>query len=431
VARRVPTLTALMTISMAGLCGAFTAGVGVSTYKASSRALWANLDAALLEMARTELASATDTGYVHVHEPEPQPLSFKGAPGYEKYVWIEDQHGNVVAHTANIGLATPVQHDSRSEREAFSGRIAFGESVVNGLSLRSIHYPLRDPDGERLCGVVGIPVLAVEDTQRRMAAALWEVGALAMLLSSLLAVVGVRWLTRPLRRLAKEASQIGLEQAANQIDVPGGTREVADTVNALNAMIARLDEMIAFREAEVGRQKRFLADVSHGLRTPVANILGTSEVALRKTRTEDEYVEALGVVGGEAKRLRRAVQNLLLLARAEQVGLEFERKPVVLTTLLCEAHGSFMARAEAAGIDLKVKPIDAVVEGDHEALRLALDNLLDNAVKHARSSIVISAEHVQDAISISVFNDGPPIAEAELESIFRRFRSSPVSRWRW
>ena len=164
-----------------GLITGTVAICGVSLYLVASRSLRKNLDNSILQLAQTEIASATDMGFVHVHELGPQTISVKGVPGYEKYVWIEDATGRKVANTSNIGVQTDIQGAAAASRKALSGETTFDDIVINGRPVRAVFYPFRDLKQEPVVGVVGVPSAAVTEVITLIGEAVWLAGFLCIL----------------------------------------------------------------------------------------------------------------------------------------------------------------------------------------------------------------------------------------------------------
>ena len=144
--------------------------------------------------------------------------------------------------------------------------------------------------------------------------------------------------------------------------------------------------MIARLEASFEAMKRFTADASHELRSPLTTMRGTIDVALGQPRETEQYRAALASVGEEVDRLRQIVEGLLVLARADAGRLPFEREEIRLDVLACEVVESFQERAAAAGLALTVSAAAPVtMQGDERWLRQLAFNLVDNAVKFSAS----------------------------------------------
>jgi signal transduction histidine kinase len=186
--------------------------------------------------------------------------------------------------------------------------------------------------------------------------------------------------------------------------------------------------------------KRFTADASHELRSPLANMQSTLEVALGQPREADEYRSAMASLNEEVGRLRHIVADLLLLARADSGKVPFQLEPVRLDILAGEVVESFSERANALGAHLEMAPAPAVViPGDERWLRQLVLNLVDNAVRfsigaeaqHAAAGGVRVTVWVEGQLAfLAVDDDGPGIPESDLERVFERFFRSDAARTR-
>jgi signal transduction histidine kinase len=187
-------------------------------------------------------------------------------------------------------------------------------------------------------------------------------------------------------------------------------------------------------ESAFRRVTQFTADASHELRTPVALMRTTSELALRKQRTESEYRQALNEVNEESVRTTELIENLLTLARADACKAILERSALNLSDVVREVFGRAEKLAEQNGISLACEaPQEPVtVSGDRGTLRRLLIVLLDNAVKYtpAGGKVRISVNHEAQRAVVEVRDSGVGINEADLPHIFERFYRSDKSRSR-
>ena len=201
---------------------------------------------------------------------------------------------------------------------------------------------------------------------------------------------------------------------------------------AVNRMIGHVGDALGRRQASEERLRHFAADASHELRTPVANIRGHAELALRhQGPVPPEVRRALDRIQSESERMSRLVDDLLLLARID-AGRALGRGPVDLTRLVLDTTDD----ARAAGPDhrwLLDLPEDAViVEGDEHRLQQAIGNLLANARSHtpAGTEVSVRLSASRDAVRLTVADDGPGIPEELLPEVFGRFVRADHSRSR-
>ena len=228
------------------------------------------------------------------------------------------------------------------------------------------------------------------------------------------------------------AREIEATQLSRRLPVPAVKDEIGRLVETFNQMIARL-------ESSFEAMKRFTADASHELRSPLTNVKSTVELALDRPRDAAEYRAALASVWEEAERLRRIVEDLLLLARADSGRLPFEREPVRLDVIGMEVAESFGPRAAESGIRVEAEgEPGVVVAGDERWLRQLVQNLVENAVRFSPAAVPgkpapLVAIRVRsdggDALLV-VEDEGPGIPEEERERIFERFYRVDASRHR-
>ncbi|RFS82360.1 sensor histidine kinase [Actinomadura spongiicola] len=241
----------------------------------------------------------------------------------------------------------------------------------------------------------------------------------------------VRWATRPLEEIASTAARIGDGELSRRLAVPGPNTEVGRLAEALNGMLGQIEAAFREREASEDRLRRFVADASHELRTPVATVRGYAELFRRGAadRPED-LAKAMSRIESEAERMGRLVDEMLLLARLDQ-GRPLEREPVDLAALAADAV------ADAAVVE-PGRPLildaDApvVVTGDAGRLRQVLDNLLANVRRHTppgTAATVRVSDRDGDAV-LEVADEGPGIPAVDRPRVFERFYRADPSRSR-
>jgi signal transduction histidine kinase len=233
----------------------------------------------------------------------------------------------------------------------------------------------------------------------------------------LLFVVGaVTWLVvgralAPVDAIGAEVEAISSRELHRRVPDPRGRDEIARLAATMNRMLGRLEE------AQF-RQRRFVSDASHELRSPVASIRQHAEVAL--AHPEGSSVRELAdVVLEEDVRLQRIVEDLLLLTRIDEGTLELRREPVDLDDLVFEEaarlKGSTNLTIDVAGVSA------GRISGDRDKLERLVRNLSDNAARHARSTISLSLRDGGGTVVMAIDDDGSGIPVAQRERIFDRF----------
>jgi two-component system, OmpR family, sensor kinase len=253
---------------------------------------------------------------------------------------------------------------------------------------------------------------------------------------------------RPLRRVTATAAGVArLPLASGEVAMPAPVpdtdprTEVGQVGAALNRMLGHVGDALARRHASEERLRQFAADASHELRTPVANVRGHAELALRHPGpVPAEVRHALERIQSESQRMSTLVDDLLLLARLD-AGRPLARDPVDLTRLVLDATDD----ARAAGPDhrwtLELPEEPVTVTGDEHRLRQVVANLLANARTHTppgtevalrRAARIGPTEQAEQAeqTELTVADDGPGIPEALQAEVFERFARADHSRSR-
>jgi two-component system OmpR family sensor kinase len=413
---------------MALLAIVVLAAAGTTIYLWAREALRGAFDSALLTVAQIEVEAAVDDpdGSVHLHEGVPVPLPAGMGPAYEKVILIKSADGAVDLRSVNLVRGPTLEADPTLERRALGGTASYGDARRGDAVFRCIYYPFSDSSGRRLLAVVGISREPLERTLRSLLVALGVCltagGAAAAWGANRLA----RRLTRPLERIAEGAREVGEASLSARIPEVSPDVELRDVVAILNAMLERL-------EAAFQAQRRFLADASHELRSPLANVRGTIEVALRRARSGEEYRDALAVALPEVERLSRLVNDLLRLSRADTGQLPFAFAPCQLPAVAEDAVKAHASRAGERSVRLALDaPEPLEVMGDPDRLREVVDNLLDNAIRHAPrgSTVTVGVRREGARARLSVRDAGPGLSPQEQARVFDRFYRADGSRAR-
>jgi two-component system OmpR family sensor kinase len=203
---------------------------------------------------------------------------------------------------------------------------------------------------------------------------------------------------RPVARMAQEAAAISLEESGRRLQEPPGDDEIARLGQTLNAMLARI-------EAAFARERAFVDDASHELRTPISILRAELELALLQPGDRDETQRVLRSALDEAERLSQLAEDLLVLARVDAGTLPVRRENVDVGVILARCADRY---AGAGGVQIAVTTAgDMLVHADPARLEQVISNLLANARRHATAHVSIEARRVDDAIELVVADDGP------------------------
>lgn len=217
---------------------------------------------------------------------------------------------------------------------------------------------------------------------------------------------------RPVAAIQEEVAAIGGGDLARRVPEPRRTDEIGRLARLMNRMLGRLQD--ADR-----RQRRFVADVAHELRSPLTRIRSELEVDLAHPHTTDPDVTRRSVLA-EAIQMQQLVEDLLLLARYDEGAVPLHRSDVHLSALIARLLSDY-----SADVDVTLSADDApvVVCGDASQLRRAIGNLMDNAVRHAAARVMVNVKTDQAAnlARVEVADDGPGVPEPWQEAVFQRF----------
>lgn len=250
------------------------------------------------------------------------------------------------------------------------------------------------------------------ETYRRDAAIVVLLGtALSTLAGWIIARRGLE----PLREVAAHARRITAAQLHERVGETRWPEELGALASAFDAMLDRLESSFA-------RLSRFAADLAHELRTPVNNLMGEAEVALTRQRTADEYRQIIESSREEYGQLSQIIDGLLFLARAENVDTTISPVGLDARAEVEAVRDFYEALAEDRKIEVTVQGAGRL-HADPVLFRRALSNLLSNALNHTPEDghVRIGLNEAQDALVVSVADDGHGMSEEHLPRVFDRF----------
>ena len=220
--------------------------------------------------------------------------------------------------------------------------------------------------------------------------------------------------------MRREAVAISTVDPGRGMSVPEGDDEMARLGATLNDMLARLS-----RSQE--QERRFLDQASHELRTPLATLKAELDLALLRERSPEERRETIENAAIEADRLARLAEDLLVLSRARGGLLPVRREDAAIGPLVREACARHAARAEAAQVRIESYADGVRASIDPVRVRQALDDLLDNAIRHspAGGTVAVRASVADGALSLVVDDAGPGFPPGFVERAFEPFMQSP------
>jgi signal transduction histidine kinase len=240
-------------------------------------------------------------------------------------------------------------------------------------------------------------------------------GPVALLLASLAGYFLAGLSLRQVESMRRRAAAISAETPGKRLPVPQTRDEVERLGSTLNEMLGRL-------ESGLQRERDFVADAGHELRTPLALLRTELELALRQGQSADELREALRASVEEVDRLAQLADDLLLIARYDRGRLPLRVENIDAGSLLDSVVSRFQWRAHEAARPLgREAPSDLMVRGDRLRLEQALSNLVDNALRYGRGRVTLEAARRDGTIELAVEDQGDGFADGFAERAFERF----------
>lgn len=383
-----------------------TAAFGTATYVVE-RSEERQLDEALRSEARQEAIEIAEGKDHALH------ITDRGGPQADdvgrltKYAAIYAPDGRVVDHTQTFARGVP-----RLDVVAHPKGVPF-DLVYDKERLRAIFVPV--PGAARGQLLLAAPRADLEkDTlflrQVMLAAALLSIGFTVLVTWRV-----VRRLTRGHEAIAEAARKV----AAGDIDARVGLQDGDDEVMQLARDV---DDMIRRLAMLVESQQRFVAHAAHELRSPLTALYGELQLALRRSRSADEYRSAIEEALDSARRLKALAEDLLALARIGSVH-ETPHTPVALDEVAKNAATWVSREASRRNVELAIDADGSMVLGHAYDLERLLRNLLDNAVRHSPEGghVRLEAKSEGDTVLVSVLDDGPGVPAEDRERVFEPF----------
>jgi two-component system, OmpR family, sensor kinase len=335
---------------------------------------------------------------------------------------VLDASGAVVSSTP--GLDRPLLAPDEIVN-APAGAVTVERPVPNSdEAARFLASPVDTSRGRRIV-VVGTSLEQRGDALENLFVALLIGGPVALLLASFLGYLLAGAALRPVESMRREAEAVSATEPGKRLSVPPARDEVRLLGETLNRMLARL-------EAALERERRFVSDASHELRTPLASLRAELELALRRPRSRAELEAALRSAAEESERLSRLAEDLLVLARSDAGQLPIRRERVSAAELLAGVRKRFAPRAAAARRAIDLHAEDGLeLSVDRLRAEQALGNLVENALRHGRGRILLSAGLVDGHVELHVRDEGTGFAPEFAGRAFEPFsrddpaRSSP------
>lgn len=245
---------------------------------------------------------------------------------------------------------------------------------------------------------------------------------IVLTLASVAGYAVARSALRPVETMRQQAASISARSSAERLRVPAARDEIHRLGVTLNAMLDRLDSALK-------RERRFVAEASHEVRTPLALLRMELDLALSRPRTADELVAALKSADEEVERLTKLAENLLLLAASDEARLQINPIELDLGPFLQQLADRFSTRARSEGRRISVSgEFPLVLHADPARMDQALSNLVDNALRHGEGDVELTARSERERVSICVADQGHGVDDDFRAEAFDRFSRESTAR---
>lgn len=428
---RLQSFRARLTLRWTLAVGVLLGVANLAVYGGTSFYLRRWLDAHVSTVAATEAASSTD-GPTDVHLHESPYAQLEAGSFTEKLVQIFDRQGALVLQSTSLERGPRLVSPAELER-AFEGHPPMFDAWVDGRRVRgSVLTAARGPRAYAVA--VG---LYADDVDRGLEALAWMLGSVWLGCLAATAAIGYALASRalaPVAQITERAAWIAQGNFDARLDPPEVHDEVGRMTLLLNSMLDRL-------QRAVDTHRRFAADASHELRSPLTAMSGEIDVALRHPRTADEYRATLQHVRGQVAGLTGLAGDLMLLARMQEGAGDIPLRDVALAPLVDEAFARVGPTAAARGLTLSHDGLGgARAYADPALLARVVDNVVANAVHYnrdggavrvtARVSTPDTGDWAPTLVTLAVSDTGPGIPAADHERVFERFFRLDESRRR-
>ena len=231
------------------------------------------------------------------------------------------------------------------------------------------------------------------------------------------------WALKSLKSFTVKVGQITEENLSQRLEERGVAAELKPLATSFNTMLSRLEESFS-------KQKQFLSDASHELRTPTSIIKSFCDVTLNRERSAADYRESIKKIGDTVNRMCDIINRILVISRMDNKTIQFKPVKIDLMDLMKDVKKLIEPSAANKGITLNLEGKGVVVKGDREGLTEVFTNIVENAIKYNRPSgeVNIGVNEYMGQAVVTVEDTGMGIPAGEMDKIFDRFYRVDASR---
>ncbi|GAA1671110.1 ATP-binding protein [Fodinicola feengrottensis] len=393
----------------ATLVVAFAYGLATTAFVyAYQDALVNNSDSAAVQLANSVVSEISRDGV------DDRFLSAQSGPGDDAILQVVGARNKVLGGSDSLATAPPI-----SRLRPGDGEIAREDRTLPGSDeeFRIVAIGVTTPDG-LVVVLAGSSLQPVSDGVSDLVTLLSIGGPLLLLVVGAATFGFVGGALRPVEQIRRRVSVMSVRDLHSRVPVPAARDEVGKLAETMNEMLERL-------ESSVRRQRRFVADASHELRSPLSTVQAGLELLRRTSSASD--AEVVDMLYDETVRLDRLTSALLLLARVDERGLRLDIEDVDLDDLV-DAERRRLATNSRVRVTAQVAAVR--VRGDRHQLGQVLRNLTDNAERYADASVELRLWSLGGNAYLQVRDDGPGIPAEDRDQVFERFVRLDESRTR-
>jgi signal transduction histidine kinase len=331
-------------------------------------------------------------------------------------VQIVDEANRVVGWSIrglrNGPMSTLRPAPGRTTREELSRVPALGGDDETLVSARGVEL-----HGKRYVILVAAPLEAQTDTLRTVGLLLLAATPLLVALVSVAVWILVGQSLKTVERIRRQVAEIDGRRLHERVEVPPTGDEIAALASTMNQMLDKLEQ-------SDNSHRAFFSDASHELRSPLSTLVTTAEVA-SLDESGRTWLDMQQTVLNESSRMQSLVEDLLTLAKVDSHQLQLDVQDVDLEDVL-GAEIKRLRTVSSLQINAELQPMR--VRGDERRLMQVFRNLMDNAARHAKSTIMVGMERRPGVVVVSVDNDGEIISPKDRNRVFERFARLDASR---
>jgi two-component system OmpR family sensor kinase len=339
----------------------------------------------------------------------------------ESFAQLLDARGTVLDATPSVGSNPLIA--LKDVRRALHSATFVDRAAVPGLNepARLLATPVTH-GSRRLVLVVGATRENRAEALRSLRTELFVAGPIALLFAAGLGYLAAGAGLRAVDAMRRRAAEISADR-------PGERLPVAPANDELRRLGVTLNEMLARLEAALERERGFVAEAGHELRTPIALLRAELDFAIHHADDKDELRHALDEASAETDRLAQLSGDLLLIASADEGGVPLRLESIDAAALVESVRNRFAWRAEQEGRRLGARASRSLtVSGDRLRLEQALGNLVENALRHGAGTIRVEARQLDGRIELCVSDEGPGFPDSFVDRAFDRFTRADEGR---